>query len=103
VTLGGYIDLSTGAQLRDVLEAAAETAPFLIVDMSRLAFMDSTGLSVLIDMYRRLDKRSGTLALAAPRPIVAKVLSISGLDLVLNVHASVADAVAVCAGEDPDR
>jgi anti-anti-sigma factor len=103
VTLGGYIDLSTGAQLRDVLEAAGKTAPFLIVDMSRLSFMDSTGLSVLIDMYRRLGKEGGTLALAGPQPIVARVLTISGLDLVLDVHASVADAVAVCAGEDAGR
>jgi anti-anti-sigma factor len=103
VTLGGYIDLSTGAQLRDVLEAAAHTGPFLIVDMSRLGFMDSTGLSVLVDTYRRLDKRGGMLALAGPQPIVAKVLSISGLDLVLNVHPNVADAVAVCAGKDAGR
>ncbi len=103
VTLGGYIDLSTGPQLRDVLEAAAKTAPFLIVDMSRLGFMDSTGLGVLIDTYRHLGKRGGTLAIAAPQPIVAKVLAISGLDLVLNVHPSVAEAVAVCAGEDAGR
>jgi anti-sigma B factor antagonist len=103
VTLGGYIDLSTGAQLRNVLEAAGNTAPFLIVDMSRLGFMDSTGLGVLIDMYRLLGKHGGKLTIAAPQPIVAKVLAISGLDLVLNVHRSVADAVAVCAGEDAAR
>ncbi len=99
VTLGGYIDLSTGKQLRDVLTAAAKTASYLIVDMSRLGFMDSTGLSVLIDMYKRLEKRGGTLALAAPQPIVAKVLTISGLDRVLNVHASVAQAVAISPGD----
>jgi len=98
VTLGGYIDLSTGKQLRDVLDAAAKTASYLVVDMSRLGFMDSTGLSVLVDMYKRLDKRGGSLALAAPQPIVAKVLAISGLDRVLKVHASVAQAVATSAG-----
>ncbi len=98
MTLGGYIDLSTGKQLRDVLDAAAKTASYLVVDMSRLGFMDSTGLSVLVDMYKRLDKRGGSLALAAPQPIVAKVLAISGLDRVLKVHASVAQAVATSAG-----
>jgi anti-sigma B factor antagonist len=99
VTLGGYIDLSTGKQLQDVLNAAAKAASHLIVDMSRLGFMDSTGLSVLIDMHKRLDARGNTLALAAPQPIVAKVLAISGLDRVLSVHPSVAQAVAVADSE----
>jgi anti-anti-sigma factor len=99
VTLGGYIDLSTRKQLRDVLAAAAKGTSHLVVDMSRLGFMDSTGLSVLVEVHRRLDGRGGTLALAAPQPIVAKVLQISGLDQVLAVHASLTQALARSGGE----
>jgi len=98
VTLGGYIDVSTRKQLQDVLNAASNGAGHLVVDMSRLGFMDSTGLSVLVEMYKRLAKRGGTLALAAPQPIVAKVLAISGLDRVLTVHASAAQAAALTVG-----
>jgi anti-sigma B factor antagonist len=92
--LGGYIDLSTRKHLHDVLFGAAKATSHLVVDMSRLGFMDSTGLSVLIDVYKRLTMRGATFALAAPQPIVAKVLEISGLDQVLQVHPSVAQAVA---------
>ncbi len=99
VALGGYIDLSTRKQLQEVLNAAANGACNLVIDMSRLGFMDSTGLGVLIDIYRRLDGRGATVALAAPQPIVAKVLAISGLDRVLAVHTSLAQAIA-CVTED---
>ena len=99
VTLGGYIDVSTRRQLQDVLNAASNGAAHLVVDMSRLGFMDSTGLSVLVEMYKRLAKRGGTLRLAAPQPIVAKVLAISGLDRVLTVHASAAQAAALAGGD----
>jgi len=97
--LGGYIDLSTRKQLQEVLNAAANGACNLVIDMSRLGFMDSTGLGVLIDIYRRLDGRGATVALAAPQPIVAKVLAISGLDRVLAVHTSLAQAIS-CVTED---
>ena len=104
VTLGGYIDLSTRNQLQGVLREASNAASHLIVDMSRLGFMDSTGLNVLVDTHKRLDARGGTLALAAPQPIVAKVLSISGLDRVLRVHTSVAEAVAAeAAAAEPEE
>ena len=94
VTLGGYSDLSTRGQLRDVLTAAATQTSHLVVDMSRLGFMDSTGLNVLVDVDRCMDGRGGTLALAAPQPIVAKVLRICGLDEVFTVHASMPEAMA---------
>jgi anti-sigma B factor antagonist len=99
VTLGGYIDLSTGDQLREVLNAAAKGTSHLVVDMSRLGFMDSTGLSVLVDVHKRLDGRGAKLALAAPQPVVAKVLAISGLDQVLALYPSAALAVAPSVGE----
>jgi anti-sigma B factor antagonist len=93
VTLGGYSDLSTRDQLRDVLIAAAKETSHLVVDMSRLGFMDSTGLSVLVDVHTRLDRRGAKLALAAPQPIVAKVLAISGLDQIFALYPSVALAL----------
>jgi anti-sigma B factor antagonist len=99
VTLGGYSDLSTRKQLHDVLMAAAKGTAHLVVDMDRLGFMDSTGLSVLVEVHRRLNGRGGTLALAKPQPIVAKVLAISGLDQVLAVYPSVAQALARSVGE----
>ncbi|MGE5287256.1 MAG: STAS domain-containing protein [Micromonosporaceae bacterium] len=99
VILGGYSDLSTRDQLRDVLNAAAKGTSHLVVDMSRLGFMDSTGLGVLVDVHKRLSGRGGKLALAAPQPIVAKVLAISGLDQVLDLYPSVALAIARPVGE----
>jgi stage II sporulation protein AA (anti-sigma F factor antagonist) len=99
VTLGGYCDLSTRKQLSDVLTAAAKATSHVVVDMDRLGFMDSTGLNVLVEAHRRLNGHGGTLVLAAPQPIVAKVLAISGLDQVLAVYPSVTQALARSVGD----
>lgn len=99
VTLGGYIDLSTRKQLRDLLNTASKGVCHLVIDMSKLEFMDSTGLNVLIDLYRKLEARGATLDLAAPRPIVAKVLEISGLDRVFRVHTGLAQAMGGATGQ----
>jgi hypothetical protein len=62
----------------------------------------TTGNSTIFRAYQRprspatrLGAPGGTLALAVPQPIVAKVLAISGLDGVLTVHTSVVQATAL--------
>ncbi|HEY0718682.1 MAG TPA: STAS domain-containing protein, partial [Streptosporangiaceae bacterium] len=51
VTLAGECDLHTGRQLRDVLTSeVSRGARRMILDLSRLSFMDSTGLQVLLSV-----------------------------------------------------
>jgi anti-sigma B factor antagonist len=84
----GEIDLYTAPRLQSELAAViARTAPTtrVVFDMSGVEFCDSTGMNVLLSCLRQARERGGELELAAPRPAVRKILSVTGLDAVFTV------------------
>ncbi len=82
----GELDLSTAPQLRDELvRASTEGAQMVTVDLADLAFIDSTGLSVLITGLKRLRQQGGDMALRSPTPSIRRVLEITGLTQIFAV------------------
>lgn len=65
----------------------------LIIDLAGVSFCDVSGLAVLIGTQRRATARGITVRLAAPRPQVAKLLRITGLDHRFTICATLADAL----------
>ena len=95
VVLAGEVDATNSDELYGVLESVVTQQPRLIVvDMSELSFMDSTGLRMLLRSSRALDQQGGVLALAAPQISVARVLQLTRADQLIPVYESVADAIA---------
>ena len=95
VVLAGEVDATNSDELYGVLESVVAQQPrLLIVDMSGLSFMDSTGLRMLLRSTRALDQQGGVLALAAPQVSVARVLQLTRADQLIPVYDSVADAIA---------
>ena len=94
VRLAGELDLYNAPSLREALFDAAAGAPHrLVVDLSEVAFMDSTALGVLIESRAKLANRQAFL-LAGPALETRRALEVSGLDRHLRVHDSVEDALA---------
>ena len=92
VELAGEAD-TTSVHLKDVLEAEVAASPLLLVlDLSRLTFMDSWALHTILAAARKLRGSGGTLALAAPSAGIRRVLELSGADTLVDVHASVQEA-----------
>jgi anti-sigma B factor antagonist len=78
VTVVGELDLSNTAHLGACLHGAIDAgACDIALDLSRLTYMDSTGVSVLDGIRTRLQAVGGTLAIIAVTPIVAKLLSVT--------------------------
>ena len=95
VALTGESDVYTYDQLRGALEAeVTRGVALLIVDLSGLEFMDSSGVQVLLDMRVMMNDRGGRLALAQPRNTVARVLNLVGADQLIPVYASLGEAVS---------
>jgi anti-anti-sigma factor len=95
VVLAGEVDATNSDELYGVLESVVTQRPrLLVVDMSELSFMDSTGLRMLLRSSRALDQQGGVLALAAPQTSVARVLQLTRADQLIPVYESVADAIA---------
>ena len=64
----------------------------MILELSGLAFMDSTGMQVLLSVRTVLNVRGGTMALVAPQPVVARILELTGADQYIPVYGSLEDA-----------
>lgn len=92
--LSGEIDLSNAADLQHLLSGLVHHGS-VVVDLSGLEFLDSTGLSALVLARRQADRAGNRLGLAGARGAVRKVLEITGLDVHLGSHQDVTAAVAV--------
>jgi anti-sigma B factor antagonist len=94
VELAGELDLYNAHTVRDALLGQAEKKPErLVVDLSRVTFIDSTGLGVLIEARTRLPNRRAFM-LASPGLETRRALEISGLDRHFAVHDSLDAALA---------
>ncbi|RKS06168.1 SpoIIAA-like anti-anti-sigma regulatory factor [Nocardiopsis sp. Huas11] len=95
VAIAGELDIATAADLQEHIQSAIEDhGPWLILDLSELDFMDSSGLNVVINAYRTVRELHGSLALAALNERVTKVVRLVGLHRQVPVHQTVATAVA---------
>jgi len=92
IELAGEADM-TSRHLKDLLDAeVAAGPPLMVVDLSRLTFMDSWALHTILAAARKLRGAGGALALAAPLGEVRRVLQLSGADTLVDVYASVQEA-----------
>lgn len=95
VTLSGDIDVATASQVRsDLLPLVNHGLPVVVVDLSAVSFLDSTGLGTLLAVQRRADALDVALRLAAPRRGPRRALHITGLDRVFDVYPTLDDALS---------
>ncbi|MGH2692916.1 MAG: STAS domain-containing protein [Actinomycetota bacterium] len=93
VSVKGEVDLYTAPSLKErVADLVSAGRNRLAVDLGGVEFMDSTGLGVLIGGLKKCKEAGGSLALIAPREPVIKVLAITGLDKVFQIHEKVDQA-----------
>ncbi len=88
----GEIDIANAAEMRRMVDSSvAGGADQLIVDLSGIRFMDSSGLNVLIGTARQFGP--GSFGVVVSRPSIRKVFALTGLDRMFPIFASVTDAM----------
>src|SRR5664279_2736328 len=93
VHVSGEIDVYSAPVLRERLDSNIRDGHHqLVVDLSDVTFMDSTGLGVLVGRLKLVRMRQGTIVLAGLRDRVRKVFSLTGLDKVFAIYESVNSA-----------
>jgi anti-sigma B factor antagonist len=71
----GEVDIARIAEFRGALsDAAGADAARLVVDLSRVSFIDSSGLGALVELHHRLERGRRQLAVVAPGGTAAAVL-----------------------------
>jgi anti-sigma B factor antagonist len=96
LSVGGEVDLATSPQLHAKLVDLVEVgeAGSVVVDLTPVGFMDSTGLTVLLAAHKRAQAGGHSIRLACPEGPVLRVLRLVGMEKVLTVYSSLAEAVA---------
>ena len=95
VTASGELDLSTASVFADSLRRAYEgPAGGVLVDLTGCGFIDSTGVSLLLNACRRQTRAREGLAVVCPNPTPRRVFEITGTLDTLNVVADRAAAEA---------
>jgi anti-sigma B factor antagonist len=95
VTLPAEIDVTIADSVRDELLAVLDQgAVLLIADLSKTEFCDSAGVSALVRTYRQASTRGSAVRLVVATPAVQRVLSITGVDRLVDVFPSVAASLA---------
>jgi anti-sigma B factor antagonist len=105
VTVSGEVDLWTVESLKDSLSACLDDgAHRLVVDLTEVDFIDSTGIGVLVAALRSARQAGGDLGLVVTHPHVSRILEITSLDKVFLLSEDVDGAAAlVAASTGSDR
>jgi anti-sigma B factor antagonist len=80
IRLVGEMDLANVDEARQVLNAAIEGKDAVIVDLSELEFIDSTGISMLLEAQAASRRDSNRLGFRGVRAEVARTLKLTGVD-----------------------
>lgn len=92
--LEGELDTATARELRAALVTAMATdATAVVLDLSGLSFIDSTGIAVFLAASHQAERLGRSLTLRSPGRMVLKVLHLTGIDRLLAI-----DNAEACTG-----
>jgi anti-sigma B factor antagonist len=96
VTITGEVDIRTAPELRDRLSTLLETGTDrLVLDLERVDFLDSTALSVMVGAHKRLARQGSSLGLVCTNESVLRVLNVTGLSRIFDVHDTLDGALGL--------
>ena len=94
VTLAGEVDLNFAPKVKQSLEAACVRRPErLILDISEVGYMDSSGVGTLVWIYREVQRYGGRFVLVGVQDKVRAVLEITQLEKFFTMFDSVDEAL----------
>lgn len=93
--LEGEIDLHISPRVALSLAQMVKKKPAkLVVDLSKVSYMDSSGLAVLIEAMQSVEEYGGTFAIAGMQETVRSIFEIARLDQVFRIYPDVKSALA---------
>jgi len=101
LSVSGELDYAECSQFRLRIHQILRSGPrFTVVDMNRLAFVDSSGLGVLLAMSRECAATGGQLVLVTNETL-DRLLSVAQLDRVFRTASSAAEAIQMIRFDAP--
>jgi anti-sigma B factor antagonist len=89
----GDVDLEQSPKAREVLLECVGRGRRVLVDLSGVSYIDSSGVASLVEAFQRAKKSGVEFALVAVNASALRVLELARLDKVFTIHESLADAL----------
>jgi anti-sigma B factor antagonist len=88
VSLRGELNVRTAVELRGaLLERTGDSPQQIVMDLSGLTGIDSSGIGLLVELKRRIERRGGRITLRGTSPRIRRVLEMSRLDAFFEMDA----------------
>lgn len=95
IEVKGEIDVYTAPALREEISSLVDAEhTTIVVDLSQVSFMDSTGLGVLVGALKKVRTLGGDLSLVINEEKILKVFRITALTQVFSIHPTLEEALA---------
>lgn len=93
LTLRGEIDMRSSPELRNhLLELVVNKPKRVILDLSGVGYMDSSGVGTMVELKRLVERGGGKVVLTGMQPRVRSVFEITKLDKFFTIANSVEEA-----------
>lgn len=95
IHVDGELDVYTAPRLKEALaEGVSRGHKVIVVDLTRVGFLDSTALGVLVGGRRNAHDNGGDVLLVVDTPHLAKMFRITGFETMFGIHRTVDEALA---------
>ena len=99
LSVNGEIDIYTAPVFKQaVVNLVSEGNQHLVIDLSKVTFMDSSGFGTLLGATKRLRPGGGGLYIAGANSTISRMLSLTRLDTIMQTFPSVDAAVGAIGG-----
>ncbi|SMC58439.1 anti-sigma F factor antagonist [Sporomusa malonica] len=95
IRLEGELDVCGANQFRAAVDKALDEtgAKHILLNMQGVAFIDSSGLGVILGRYKRIDQFGGKMVIAHLEPQVQRIFELAGLMKIVTIYESEEEAL----------
>ena len=87
VCMSGELDHHTAKKARDAIDdiISLNPAKTLILDMSKIGFMDSSGVGLVLGRYKIMREAGGNIEIVAASPAIRRIFEMSGVTKLISL------------------
>lgn len=96
VYLEGELDHHSAEEVRSKIDNKIDSnkEKSIILDFSKVSFMDSSGIGVVIGRYKKLGTKGGNISIVNPTNNVSRIFQLSGLFKIIHSYGSIDEAIS---------
>lgn len=104
ISMNAELDHHLADEMRDVIDTVIDErgVRHIIFDFSRIGFMDSSGIGLIMGRYKKICE-NGSISIAGANESIQRILLISGLHKLVDTYSDVGQAVNSVAGTGKNK